>query len=158
MKKASEYVVAYAHTKALVFEAKSTLDSIAAALNSLLELGVVESHVFFNEEFIAKFSRQTRFPSIKERYPYIVPQSLYDILVASDHYFPQLRTYLSTMFIFVKAGDGTFLLSDSPNTHSFEPGIEALYYCKKLLESVKYVFYSFNELVEDIQRIGMNEI
>ncbi|MGZ7181727.1 MAG: hypothetical protein ACXVJJ_05740 [Halobacteriota archaeon] len=50
MKKASEYVVAYAHTKALVFEAKSTLDSIAAALNSLLELGIIESHVFFNEE------------------------------------------------------------------------------------------------------------
>lgn len=152
MKKAREYIVAYAHTKALIFEAKSTLDSIAAALNGLLQLGIIESHVFFNEEFIDRFSRQTRFPSIKEKYLYFIPQSLYDVLVASDRYFPQLRTYLSTMFIFVEVDDGTFLLPDSPGVHSLEPGVDALHYCTQLLESVKFVFRLFNELVEDIQR------
>jgi len=152
MKKAREYVVAYAHTKALIFEAKSTLDSIAAALNGLLELGIIASHVFFNEEFVDRFSRQTRFPSIKEKYPYFITQSLYDVLVASDRYFPQLRTYLSTMFIFVEADDGTFLLPDSPGVYSLGSGVEALHYCNQLLESVKDVFHLFNELVDDIPR------
>ncbi len=158
MKKANEYVASYAHTKALIFEAKSALDSIAAALNSLFELGIVESHVFFNKEFIDKFSAQTRFPSVKERCPTIIPDALFDVLVASDRYFPQLRTYLGTFFAFLEASDGKYLLSDTPGVYSFELGIDAFEYCQKLLESVKYVFYVFNELVEDVLRAETHEV
>ncbi len=158
MKKANEYVIAYAHTKALIFEAKCTLDSIAATVNSLFELGIVESHVFFNKEFIDKFSAQTRFLSVKEKYPQIVPQSLYDVLVASDRYFPRLRTYLGTFFAFLQTSEGRYLLSDVPGVHSFEPGADAYQYCEQLLESVKYVFHVFNELVQEVLKTEIHEV
>ncbi len=150
IKKTQDYVPAYAHTKALLFEAKSTLDSIAAALNDVFCLGIIESHVFFNEEFIAKLNAQTQFPSLKERRPQLVPQSCYDALVAPDHYFPRLRTYLSTMFTFLAIDNTTYMLSDTPGVYSFEPGVEAPHYCEKLLESVKYVFHLFSELIDDV--------
>ncbi|MGZ4947460.1 MAG: hypothetical protein ACXV5D_00210 [Halobacteriota archaeon] len=158
MKKANDYATAYAHTKALIFEAKSSLDSIAATLNSLFELDIVESHVFFNKEFVDKFSTQTRFPSVKEKYPQIAPQPLYDVLVASDRYFPRLRTYLGTFLAFLQTSDGTYLLSDMPGVYSFKPGIEAFQYCEQLLESVKYVFHFFNELVEDVPKTEAHEV
>ncbi len=148
LKNADEYVTAYAHVKALIFEAKSTLDSIAAALNNLFNLGVIESHVFFNKEFIDKFNALTGSFCEREHLP-VVPASLFDTLVAPDQYFPGLRTYLSTSFALLEADNGEYLLSDTPGEYSFNPGVEASQYCEKLLESVKYVFYFFNELIEN---------
>ncbi len=157
MRNAREYVVAYAHTKGMIFEAKSALDSIAAAVNSLFELGIITSHVFFNEEFIDRFSAQARSPNTKDRYLQPIPQPLCDALVVSDHYFARLRTYLSTSFALFEANDQTYLLSDIPGTFSFEPGIEAVQYCEQLLESVEYVFYFFNELIGDMLRAESRE-
>ncbi len=151
MKKANEYTLAYAHTKALIFEAKSTLDGVAATLNSLFELGIVESHVFFNQELINKLSARTRDPSVKKKYVQLVQQSV-EVLVTRECYFPPLRTYLSTLFAFRETPDGRYLLSDTPGILHFEPGIEVLQYCEKLLESVKYVFNFCNELIEDVSR------
>ncbi len=158
MTKADEYRAAYAHVKALIFEAKSTLDSVAATLNSLFELGIIHTHVFFNKEFIDKFNAQTRFPSVKEKYPQLISQPLYDTLVASDRYFPRLRTFIGTLFIFVEADTSRYLLPDIPGVYSFAPGVESFQYCEKLLETVKYVFNLCNELIEDVLRTEVGEV
>ncbi len=86
-----------------------------------------------------------------------MPQSLYDVLVASDRYFPRLRTHLGTFFAFLQTSEGRSLLSDVPGVYSFEPGVDAFQYCEQLLESVKYVFHVFNELVEEVLKIEIRE-
>ena len=150
LKKAKAYNEAYANAKALIFEAKSVLDSLAATMNDLFDLGIVDSHVFLNDDFIEKLRSQTKFPEIQKIHPKIIDDSLYDYLISRESYFWKLRMYLATDFLFFEVSPNRYLLSDEPGIYSFNPGVEAIGFCESLLQSLRYIFCIFNEMLEDV--------
>jgi hypothetical protein len=150
LQKAAAYSEAYANAKALIFEAKSALDSLAATMNDLFNLGIADSHVVFNDEFVEKLNSQTTFPEIQNKYPKIVDDSIYEYFISKQSYFRKLRTYLVTSFMFFEVSPNRYLLSDEPGTYSFNLEVEAVRFCESLLQSLKYVFCIFNEVLEDV--------
>ena len=150
LKTAKAYNEAYANAKALIFEAKSVLDSLAATMNDLFDLGIVESHVFLNDDFIEKLGSQTKFSEIQKMHPKIIDDSIYNCLISRESYFWKLRTHLAMNFMFFEVSPNQYLLSDEPGIYSFNPGVEATEFCDSLLQSLRYVFCIFNELLEDV--------
>jgi hypothetical protein len=150
LQKATVYNEAYANAKALIFEAKSALDSLAAMMNTLFNLGIANSHIFFNDEFAEKLNSQTTFPEIQNKYPQIIDDSIYGYLISKESYFRKLRTHLVTSFMFFEVSPHRYLLSDEPGTYSFNLEVEAVLFCESILQSLKYVFCIFNEVLEDV--------
>jgi hypothetical protein len=150
LQKATAYNEAYANAKALIFEAKSALDSLAAMMNNLFNLGITDSHIFFNDEFVEKLNSQTTFPEIQNKYPKIIDDSIYGYLISKDSYFRKLRTHLVTSFLFFEVSPHRYLLSDEPGTYSFNLEVDAVRFCESILQSLKYVFCILNEVLEDV--------
>ncbi len=150
LQKATSYREAYANAKALIFEAKSALDSLAAMLNNLFNLGIADSHIFFNDEFMEKLNSQTTFPEIQAKHPKIIDDSIYEYLVSKDSYFRKLRTHLVTSFMFFEVSPNRYLLSDEPGVYSFNQEVEAVRFCESILQSLEYIFCIFNEVLEDV--------